>query len=783
MWAALVTAVSLAIFLASPLEQVGDSPFDLLAGGTRAGARVAAVLAAAATGVCFLIARTLLARSLSLLVAVGAGLGTPVWSTASRALWSHTWVVLLAGLGVLLLLRAQSERAPWRPELLGSVWAAAFLVRPSAALPLVAIGVLLLWQRPRAVARFAVTVAAWVGLAAGASQALLGSWMPPAFTPVELSLAHAPAALLGLLWSPSRGLVTSIPAVLFVAYASFRYPPRPVLRPLRLLAVIVIAAHTLLLAADPLWWGGHCYGARTMTDVVPWLVLLAVLALDGHGETGALRWTAWERACAGVLLALGVGVHARGATAAATQEWNYRPRSVDVATERLWDWRRPQALAGWLTLEGPDGAPGLALGQVVDLRLADNEEYLAQGWSIGEAAQRWALGPSAQLAFGLAGTSDVVLRLEAEPFLVPGRLEEQEVGIDLNGHPVGTWRLRYHGFRTYSVRLPRSLQAPQDRVQLRLPNAASPRSVGEGNDRRLLAVAVRTLRVDALPVLTRGRVIPFGGEAAAAFLGAGWGEPEALHRWTEGPQAELWFATPPGSDAALLRLALRPYLVPGQREHQRVRVALNGWTAAELDLAEPGLQHVSAVLPSGALMADNLLQLHLPDAPQAPPADPHLDPRLLGVAVASLAIEDLPRYPDGGAIDPQASGADAFLIEGWAWQDASRPSPRWAVGPTARLAFALEQTAARVLRLDLEPFLAPAQPGQRVDLTLNGVRLGGLDLRREGRDAYPIALPPGVLGKNNVLTLDLPDARSPQALGLGEDARRLGVLVHQVRLE
>ena len=33
-------------------------------------------------------------------------------------------------------------------------------------------------------------------------------------------------------------------------------------------------------------WGGHCYDPRPMADVVPWLLLLAVLALDGHRAAG-----------------------------------------------------------------------------------------------------------------------------------------------------------------------------------------------------------------------------------------------------------------------------------------------------------------------------------------------------------------------------------------------------------------------------------------------------------------------------------------------------------------
>jgi hypothetical protein len=779
-WAGVLVTACFAIFALSPVEQAGDLRFTRLTAAQQS--LLAALLSAAAAGAFFAIARTLLPAAASLLVALAGALGTPVWSTASRAPWSHTWALLFASFGVLALLRAQAGIDRWRPFLLASLWSAAFLARPAFAIPLAAVGALLLWTRPRLFVPYALGLGAWLAGVVAFGRAFLGTWWPAHLAPGHLGLENAASAALGSWLSPSRGLVPYVPVVLFVLYASVRYPPREALRPLRVLAAAVIAGHTLLLSAHPLWWGGHCYGPRLMTDVVPWLVLLAVLAMDGHREAGHQRWTALERLSALGLLALGVLVHARGAFSAATQEWNYRPRSVDVATERLWDWRRPQALAGWLSAPDPQGAPALALGQAVDLRRPENEEYLGEGWSIGEAGQRWALGPEARIAFALPGTSDIVLRLDAEPFLVAGRLAQQAVGIELNGQPVGSWRLRSHGFRTHSVRLPRTLQAPQDRVRLRFPDAASPHSLGQGDDRRLLALAVRTMRVEPLPLLERGQPVAFAEDGAAPYLGGGWGEPEDRHRWTEGPEAELWFAAR-DADAAVLRLSLSPFVVPGHRDRQRLRIELNGWKADEQEMTDGALRQVSAVLPSGVLGPDNVLRLHLPDAPTSAPPDPRIDPRPLGVAVHSFVMEDLPLYPAGGSIDPQSTDAGAFLVDGWAWEDQGRLSPRWALGPRARLAFVLEGTGARVLRLDLEPFLAQALASQRVGLVLNGVRLAGLELRLDRRDEYPIALAPGVLSRHNVLTIELPDARSAKELGLGDDPRRLGVVVHGVRLE
>ena len=101
---------------------------------------------------------------------------------------------------------------------------------------------------------------------------------------------------------------------------------------------------------DP-WWGGHSYGARYTTGLVPWFVLLAVLGLkamlDWETRRGASVTTRRRAllACGALLLGLSVFINARGAMAHATWRWNVLPANVDEHPERIWDWRDPQFLA------------------------------------------------------------------------------------------------------------------------------------------------------------------------------------------------------------------------------------------------------------------------------------------------------------------------------------------------------------------------------------------------------------------------------------------------------
>ena len=59
------------------------------------------------------------------------------------------------------------------------------------------------------------------------------------------------------------------------------------------------------------------------------------------------------------------------------------------------------------------------------------------------------------------------------------------------------------------------------------------------------------MRIEALPEIVRGRPVAFAADGGAEYRGEGWSEPEASHRWTEGPDADLWFATHDTAPAVL----------------------------------------------------------------------------------------------------------------------------------------------------------------------------------------------------------------------------------------
>ena len=322
-------------------------------------ARLASLLMAAFTVIVFLTARLVLPAGRSLLVALVVAFGTQVYSTASRTLWSDSWALVLVGSAVYLLLRS-AVRGDDRPLVwLATLESWAYLVRPTNGIALVGTGIFLLSVERRGSWKFFVTVGLWLVAFVADSLRRFGAPLP-AYFHGRLG-PFSGEALAGTLISPSRGLLVCVPAtlaviLLMVRYSMVRYPMvrhRAELRfvPLVRLAIGVCVFHVLAISAFDKWWGGHTFGARLCTGMVPWLALLAILSVAGarrEAQPDARRAGAAPVAGLALLLCgLSVVINAAGAISARTVRWNVSPVNVDLAPERLWSWRRAQVLAAF----------------------------------------------------------------------------------------------------------------------------------------------------------------------------------------------------------------------------------------------------------------------------------------------------------------------------------------------------------------------------------------------------------------------------------------------------
>jgi hypothetical protein len=315
-------------------------------------ASLAALLMAALAVVFFITSRLLLPRRLSVVVALGGALGTQVWSTASRALWSDTWGIFLLGLVILQLVADATGRARLRPLLLVTLLAWLYFVRPTYALPIIAVTIYIWLYRRTHFTAYALTGATWAALFVIYSLRHFGRPLPHYYSASRLRFEAFATAFAGNLFSPARGLLVYVPVLLFVIFLLLRYAHTLPLPRLVVLAALVVVAHLFVIAGFDPWWGGHSYGPRYTTGLVPWFVLLASNGLRGMLNAQARAHHAGARqhgralaVCGAALLILSVLLNGRGAMAQATWWWNVRPANVDEHPERIWDWRDPQFLA------------------------------------------------------------------------------------------------------------------------------------------------------------------------------------------------------------------------------------------------------------------------------------------------------------------------------------------------------------------------------------------------------------------------------------------------------
>jgi hypothetical protein len=422
-------------------------------------------------------------------------LGTQIWSTASRALWSDTWGTLLLGIVLLMLLAQETGRHNLNPILLATVLAWMYFVRPTYSIHIIAVTVYVFWFYRHLFIAYLVTGALWVTGFVFYSWRIYGRLLPPYYQPARLHFAVVLPGLAGTLFSPARGLLVYVPALFFVGYLLVRYRRELRFPRLVLMAAFVIVCHVVITSASLHWYGGYSFGPRFTTGLAPWFALLAVLGIRGMLAHRMSLGSADKRSfrvelmTGGVLLLLSIAINGLGAADRATWFWNKRP-DVDQHPERLWDWRQPQFLAGLIRPPRPKEIAPLPAGRI-EFAKPEADRYLWYGWSSAEPGFRWTDGKEAALVFGLDQVRDVQLTIKYVPFLVANRHPRQRVLVYLNGASVDSFDAEEDSERERTVRLPVNLLRRENSLRFDLPDAASPASFGTGDDDRELGIAVR----------------------------------------------------------------------------------------------------------------------------------------------------------------------------------------------------------------------------------------------------------------------------------------------------
>jgi len=316
----------------------------------------ASLLTALAVALAYLTARIRVSRVRALFLAAGVGLGTGYWAQVSRTLWAHETAIFGIALAMLAFAVPEERISVRRAVVVAAGLALAGVARPQLA-PMIALllgGVA--WRTPwrGAVAAFAIVTAAAVLL-----MVVNLRWFGHALGPVSLmeefnNRAHGTTTsfrlsldgFAGLLVSPNRGLLIFSPVVL-VAFGGLRAAIVDGWRsPLRWCALAVLGQYALY-STYAVWWGGHTYGPRYLTDVLPVMVPLAAASL------AQMSLTPIAVSLGTAVLVWSIGVSALGAFCYPNDRWNIDPNDVDRHHERLWSWSDMQIRRCWLSGPSP----------------------------------------------------------------------------------------------------------------------------------------------------------------------------------------------------------------------------------------------------------------------------------------------------------------------------------------------------------------------------------------------------------------------------------------------
>jgi hypothetical protein len=435
----------------------------------------------------------------SVFIALGGTLATQVWSTLSGSMWSDTWGIFLLGLVVWMLLAEASAGIRLRPILVATLLAWTYFVRPTNAIPILAISVYMLLYHRRLFARYAVTGLIWLALFVSYSWYNFGKMLPDYYRTSRLAFEHFGEALAGNLVSPARGLFIYVPVTLFIFYLLARYRRKIVWPRLVVLSSSIFAVHWIVTSGFSPWFGGGSYGPRLMSGVLPWLVLLSIIAVQAllkareQGNNRPLGFWRLQNVVGGTLLLVSVCMNGIGATMPAVLRWNNKPVRIDRDPSRLWDWRHPQFLAGFLLPPPPKVFPPTDVR--IDFSRKSADPYLWYGWTEHGGERRWSEGDEATIVFSLDSIADAHLLMRLAPFIVGGKPNEQRISMKLNGQLLENLTLKDPSPREYSRILPKELLQRNNILTFELPDARSPKELNLNDDERKLALGVYWLEI------------------------------------------------------------------------------------------------------------------------------------------------------------------------------------------------------------------------------------------------------------------------------------------------
>lgn len=371
----------------------------------------------------------------SIITTVIYSIATCSWAVSSQALWQHPAVQLLNALTIFSLFNAKKK--DYFYILSGFFAAGSIFCRPTNFICFGIIFLYLILKQRKKITYFltgAILPLFFFGyynlnyfgsIFGGYVYAdVLGTKGITSFA----AWATSPlVGLSGLLFSPSRGLFIFSPILIF-SFIGLKQVFSQELRDslLKWLSIIPLV-YLVPLSFFSNWWGGHSFGYRFLTDVLPFLMIPFAFSLI-YLKKRFIKIIFCILCLFSIFVQI-LGVYFYDAT------WNKFP-DIDKNPQRLWDWKKSEILylikGGKIILDEKEPQAYLIDDGIIDFSDSKDRKHLIYGWGYPEEVPAWAKGNESLIYFYLSQKKDIILKIKAKPLRENVGNIKQTIDIYLN---------------------------------------------------------------------------------------------------------------------------------------------------------------------------------------------------------------------------------------------------------------------------------------------------------------------------------------------------------------
>lgn len=287
-------------------------------------------------------------EKVSLIACMIFALATNTWVIGSQALWQHGMIELMLSTMIFIVLLDAKDPKYINMVYLGILSGFFLFCRPPDAVFILPL------------ALYVISLKDWKKLALYCIPAALAA-LPFAAYNVHyfhsifggynslvslMDLNHnVPAAAIGLLFSPNRGIFIYSPILLFSIAGIFLLlmdkNQQDNIKRILLAYAACLLLGVLIYSTFSIWWGGHCYGYRFLTGSLPVYAMFLGISIDRISRMGKARAKAALCTIFLALTLLSILIQIIGAFYYPNNNWD---AISEVDQDRVWDYNDTQIM-------------------------------------------------------------------------------------------------------------------------------------------------------------------------------------------------------------------------------------------------------------------------------------------------------------------------------------------------------------------------------------------------------------------------------------------------------